>query len=141
MPWPWPFDILRLLAGTPFTHGGVEVSSVFAEIEWGQAAGISTSTTSPSGSSSASSQQRQQILSKCNAHTYEVALLRGVAREFFAAGLSAAIQRKFDTWQCTIGGFGALPPSSALHVGLRYPNEAISKSPPFTLSKHCSWQP
>ena len=37
---------------------------------------------------------REVILSKCNAHTYEVALLRGLALEFFAAGPCATILHK-----------------------------------------------
>ena len=37
---------------------------------------------------------REVILSKCNAMTYEVALLRGLALEFFAAGACAAIRRR-----------------------------------------------
>ena len=38
---------------------------------------------------------REVILSKCNAHTYEVALLRGLALEFFAAGPCATILHKY----------------------------------------------
>ena len=38
---------------------------------------------------------REVILSKCNAHTYEVALLRGLALEFFAAGPCAAILQRY----------------------------------------------
>ena len=37
---------------------------------------------------------REVILSKCNAMTYEVALLRGLALEFFAAGPCAAIPKR-----------------------------------------------
>ena len=42
---------------------------------------------------------REVILSKCNAHTYEVALLRGLALEFFAAGSCAAILHKYPEVQ------------------------------------------
>ena len=38
---------------------------------------------------------REVILSKCNAITYEVALLRGLALEFFAAGPCAAILQRY----------------------------------------------
>ena len=38
---------------------------------------------------------REVILSKCNAITYEVALLRGLALEFFAAGPCAAILERY----------------------------------------------
>ena len=38
---------------------------------------------------------REVILSKCNAHTYEVALLRGLASEFFAAGPCATILHQY----------------------------------------------
>ena len=39
---------------------------------------------------------REVILSKCNAMTYEVALLRGLALEFFAAGPCAAIRKRYQ---------------------------------------------
>ena len=39
---------------------------------------------------------REVILSKCNAMTYEVALLRGLALEFFAAGPCAAIRHRYQ---------------------------------------------
>ena len=42
---------------------------------------------------------REVILSKCNAHTYEVALLRGLALEFFAAGPCATILHKYPRIQ------------------------------------------
>ena len=42
---------------------------------------------------------REVILSKCNAMTYEVALLRGLALEFFAAGACAAIRRRYHGLQ------------------------------------------
>ena len=38
---------------------------------------------------------REVILSKCNAITYEVALLRGLALEFFAAGPCAAVLERY----------------------------------------------
>ena len=47
---------------------------------------------------------REVILSKCNARTYEVALLRGLALEFFAAGPCATILHKYPSIQMFVAG-------------------------------------
>ena len=65
---------------------------------------------------------REVILSKCNAITYEVALLRGLALEFFAAGPCAAILERYPGIQMYVfllrAPFGQYGPVAAFELYL-----------------------